>query len=151
MTPMIKPLTWFEVEKSRLGGKYTSDGYTIRYIEGLWLLDFAGNSKSAWRFPTIELAQAAAQADYAARIAAAIDPAWLARMESLVTAADGLADAIAPVAALVAGSGIDFKRKYPELNAVLDKSRQDEWHDIIGWIVADALTTFRAAKEAANG
>lgn len=71
---VVKPLVWFEVEKSRHGGKYNADGYTIRYIEGLWLLDFAGNSKQAWRFPTIESAQAAAQADYTARILAALEP-----------------------------------------------------------------------------
>ena len=70
----VKPLSWFEVEKSRLGGKYTADGYTIRYIEGLWLLDFAGTSKSAWRFTDLEAAKAAAQADYEARILAALEP-----------------------------------------------------------------------------
>lgn len=70
----VKPLVWFEVEKSRYGGKYTADGYTIRYIEGLWLLDFAGQSKAIWRFPTIEAAKSAAQADYEARILAAIQP-----------------------------------------------------------------------------
>lgn len=68
----VKPLEWFEVEKSRYGGKYTADGYTIRYIEGLWLLDFAGQSKSVWRFPTLEAAQLAAQADYTARILSAL-------------------------------------------------------------------------------
>ena len=68
---MVKPLSWFEVEKSRLGGKYTADGYTIRYVEGLWLLDFAGGSKSKWRFIDLEAAEAAAQADYTRRIVAA--------------------------------------------------------------------------------
>ena len=68
----VKPLSWFEVEKSRYGGKYTADGYTIRYIESLWLLDFAGQSKSVWRFPTLEAAQLAAQADYTARILSAL-------------------------------------------------------------------------------
>lgn len=69
----VKPLEWFEVEKSRFGGKYTADGYTIRYIEGLWLLDFAGETKNEWRFPNLDAAKAAAQADYAARVLAALD------------------------------------------------------------------------------
>lgn len=56
MTPadLIKPLVWFEVEKSRLGGKYNSDGYTIWYIEGFWLMDFAGEGKLSWRFPSLD-------------------------------------------------------------------------------------------------
>lgn len=68
----VKPLEWFEVEKYRYGGKYTSEGYTIRYIEGFFLLDFAGNGKTVWRFPTLEAAKAAAQADYDARIRSAL-------------------------------------------------------------------------------
>jgi len=83
----VKPLVWFEVEKSRYGGKYTADGYTIRYIEGLWLLDFAGQSKAIWRFPTIEAAKAAAQADYDARILAALQPDPDARQADLAKAA----------------------------------------------------------------
>jgi hypothetical protein len=82
----VKPLVWFEVEKSRYGGKYTADGYTIRYIEGLWLLDFAGQSKAIWRFPTIEAAKAAAQTDYEARILAAIQPDPDARQADLAKA-----------------------------------------------------------------
>ena len=70
----VKSLSWFEVEKSRYGGKYTADGYTIRYIESLWLLDFAGSSKTVWHFPTLEAAKAAAQADYEARILSALTP-----------------------------------------------------------------------------
>ena len=82
----VKPLVWVEVEKSRYGGKYTADGYTIRYIEGLWLLDFAGQSKAIWRFPTLDAAQAAAQADYEARILAAIQPDPAARQADLAKA-----------------------------------------------------------------
>ena len=82
----VKPLVWFEVEKSRYGGKYTADGYTIRYIEGLWLLDFAGQSKAIWRFPTLDAAQAAAQADYEARILAALQPDPDARQADLAKA-----------------------------------------------------------------
>ena len=80
MTPMIKPLTWFEAERGNNGyGKWKAEGYTVQKIEGLFLLSFDGESKQAWRFATCDLAQAAAQADYAARITAALDPAWLAR------------------------------------------------------------------------
>ena len=88
----VKPLKWFEVEKYRYGGKYTSEGYTIRYIEGFFMLDFAGNGKTVWRFPTLEAAKAAAQADYEARIRSALtvttrDPA---KVQALVEAASAL-------------------------------------------------------------
>lgn len=68
----VRPLERFEVDKSRYGGRYTADGYTIRYIEGLWLLDFAGQSKSVWRFHIFEAAKSAAQADYTTRILSAL-------------------------------------------------------------------------------
>jgi len=41
-------------------------------------------------YPTLEAAKAAAQADYAARIIAALDPAWMAALEAQLAAADGL-------------------------------------------------------------
>ena len=69
----VKPLVWFEVERGTNGyGKWTAQGYTVRKIEGLFLLDFAGEGKSTWRFITSDEAKAAAQADYEARILAAI-------------------------------------------------------------------------------
>lgn len=72
---MVKPLVWFEVElPSRGGGKYTAEGYTVRRIEGVWLLDFSGQSRSDWRFGSADLAKAAAQADYETRILAALEP-----------------------------------------------------------------------------
>ena len=70
----VKPLVWFEAElPSRGGGKFTSEGYTIRRIEGLWLLDFAGNGKTKWRWVDLDAAKAAAQADYEGRILAALE------------------------------------------------------------------------------
>jgi len=72
MQVAVKPLEWFEVEKYRYGGKYTSEGYTIRYVGGFFILDFAGYGKAAWRFPTLEAAKAAALADHAARIRSAL-------------------------------------------------------------------------------
>ncbi len=59
------------------------------------MLDFAGSGKTEWRLPTIEAAKAAAQADYTARVLAALEP--------LPTHADLLAAALAlpEVAALV--------------------------------------------------
>lgn len=86
----VKPLEWFEVEKYRYGGKYTSEGYTIRYIEGFFILDFAGNGKTVWRFPTIEAAKAAAQADYDARIRSALTVTTHdhAKVQALVDAAE---------------------------------------------------------------
>lgn len=94
--PTVKPLEWFEVEKYRYGGKYTSEGYTIRYIEGFFLLDFAGNGKTVWRFPTLEAAKAAAQADYEARILSALEwiqavlPHATAKVQALVVALEKL-------------------------------------------------------------
>lgn len=85
MTIKVKSLRWFEVARYRHGGKYTADGYTIRYIEGFFILDFASESKATWRLTTIEAAKAAAQADYEARILSAIeevDPAAI-RAEAL--------------------------------------------------------------------
>lgn len=86
----VKPLVWFEAElPSRGGGKYTAEGYTVRRIEGVWLLDFAGQSRSDWRFGSADLAKAAAQADYDARIRAALepDPERLATVRNLIDAA----------------------------------------------------------------
>ncbi len=75
VTVGVKPLVWFEAElPSRGGGKYTAEGYTIRKIEGLWLLDFAGEGRSKWRWIELDAAKAAAQADYEARILAALTP-----------------------------------------------------------------------------
>lgn len=72
----VKPLEWFEVERGNNGyGKWTAEGYTVRKIEGLFLLDFAGNGKNTWRFITSDDAKAAAQADYERRILAALEPA----------------------------------------------------------------------------
>lgn len=73
VTISLHPLVWFEVERGTNGyGKWTAQGYTVRKIEGLFLLDFAGEGKSTWRFITSDEAKAAAQADYEARILAAI-------------------------------------------------------------------------------
>ena len=90
----VKPLQWFEVElPSRGGGKHTADGYTIRKIEGLWLLDFAGEGKSKWRWVELEAAKAAAQADHSARILSALDARPVARVQaSLEDALNALAD-----------------------------------------------------------
>ena len=82
LADLIKPLVWFEVEKSRLGGKYKSDGYTIRYIEGFWLMDFSGEGKLSWRFPSLDAAKAAAQANYIARILSAIDSDAIAKIRA---------------------------------------------------------------------
>ena len=75
VTPQVtvKPLVWFEVERGNNGyGKWTAEGYTVRKIEGIFMLDFAGAGKSIWRFITSDDAKAAAQADYEARIRSAL-------------------------------------------------------------------------------
>lgn len=77
----VKQLEWWQAElPSRGGGKYTAEGYTIRRIEGLWLLDFAGEGRSTWRWVDLEAAKAAAQQDYEARIRSALDGDALAKL-----------------------------------------------------------------------
>lgn len=71
--PTVKSLDWVELEKYRRGGKYSADGYTIRYVEGFFILDFAGEGKWKWRWTDLDAAKAAAQADYEARVMAALD------------------------------------------------------------------------------
>lgn len=104
----VKPLKWFEVCRGTNGhGKWTADGYTVRKIEGLFLLDFAGESKSKWRFSTSEIAKAAAQADYEARILAAIET---------VSEADARADERAKVIAEAMDACDDYYRVGQEWN-----------------------------------
>lgn len=70
----VKPLNWFEAElPSRGGGKLQAEGYTVRRIEGKWLLDFAGTAKHGWWWSDLDAAKAAAQADYTARIREALE------------------------------------------------------------------------------
>lgn len=65
----VKPLEWWEAElPSRGGGKVKADAYTIRRIEGLWLLDFAGESRSDWRFTSLQGAKDHAQFLHTTRI-----------------------------------------------------------------------------------
>ena len=118
MTPMIKPLTWMTVGPNKLQSNEWPF-YTINKLHGGWACGerFYGHDGP-------ELAQSAAQADYAARITAALDPAWMARMDALVTAADGLAEAGDLIRTRCGPLAPDGK----------------------AWDAA--LTTFRAAKEA---
>lgn len=78
--PRVKPLVW-RVDDSRTAYAQTSyfvDRYCIEHrLHGddqfdLWV---GPDAVRATRFPTLETAKAAAQADYEARILAAIDPA----------------------------------------------------------------------------
>ena len=131
----VKPLVWFEVEKSRYGGKYTADGYTIRYIEGLWLLDFAGQSKAIWRFPTLDAAQAAAQADYDARILAAIQPDPEAHQADLAKAFCMGRDA----AAAIPADHAEYARK--RLGATTNPQYASDWSIIVSRcdMIVDAI------------
>jgi hypothetical protein len=119
MEPMIKPLVWEpwsfgrHQAKSVFGTYHTWDGH--------WRPPEGGPGRK------VNDPQAAVQADYAARITAALDPAWLAWMEALVTSAEGLAQEARDASALLHNLGMG--------RPVLDT----------------ALTTYRAAKEAANG
>ena len=108
-TVKVKPMVWFEVYQGRLGGKYTADGYTIQWIEGLWLLYFAGESKSAWRFTDIESAKAAAQADYEARVIDALDVQPITVQDAAkVPEIAALIDAMKPFADIGVSENPDF-------------------------------------------
>ena len=141
MTPMIKPLTWMTVGPNKLQSNEWPF-YTINKLHGGWACGerFYGHDGP-------ELAQAAAQADYAARITAALDPAWLARIKALVTAANGLAEAVQ--------AEITAMQLYE--NTMTDRAGAHgpkglafaDWQRAIAKLFT-ALTTFRAAKDAAK-
>ena len=131
MTPMINPLVWGKVTGRFWRASADFDYYYIARTNDGFGYGFANEEYGHIGFDAdvmphqsaFDAATAAAEADYAARITAAIDPAWLARMEALVMAADGLADAV----------------------------EEDGWIAREQPHIDTALTTYRAAKEAANG
>ena len=86
MTPKVKPLVWTLFDNGSEWSNLTDVGLIYHVTAYGW------RYRNGPLNPTsdIELAQAAAQADYAARIIAALDPAWLAGIEAQVKAADGL-------------------------------------------------------------
>lgn len=82
----VKPLVWEVTDWSSgdgvkgendcgwaAGTTLNSWGYSIDWLGGEFEVDLDGKAKS--RHPTLEAAKAAAQADYEARILAAIEPA----------------------------------------------------------------------------
>jgi hypothetical protein len=89
MTPVVKKLEW-QVIETTAGDIFTAKEYRVaQWNKPKWSV----NCIAFQQLETPELARAAAQADYTARIIAALDPAWLARVEAQLKAADGLEDA----------------------------------------------------------
>ena len=88
---LVKPLEWRLIDDRTEYAKcrYISDRYIIEHrLHGehfdLWI---GHNATTAARFETLEAAKAVAQADYEARILAALD---LAKVEALVEAMEAL-------------------------------------------------------------
>ena len=139
---MIKPLEWKDHQSGLWSISSTPLGQCSVQREGTqwgcWLAGQSDEDEPFALFETMIAAQAAAQADYAARITAAFDPAWLARMEALVTAADGLAEAVQ--------RWMDMPSK---CNSESPFCECAECQTSI--VLYTALTTFRAAQESANG
>ena len=125
MTPIAQKLVWVDRGNHGSDADHSFGFYEVYPDFGKYRLSRDGVDSGV--YSTIELARAAAQSDYASRITAALDPAWLARMDALGTAADGLAVAV------------------------------EGWRDTsigIGQAIANVelkLQAFRAAQEAANG
>ena len=94
MQPRIKPLVWESFDAWTHWAQLDRGSYYIEERNGKWRLGWRINNQS---FPlmhtddtlTTDLddAKAAAQADYAANITAAIDPEWLEAVDALVEAA----------------------------------------------------------------
>ena len=89
----VKPLKWVDLHKD--GSRYdvTSDD-PLGYSDSIHGLQDDTYHSRLGHFPTLEAAKAAAQADYEARILAALDPApdqgdWDAALESAVKVAAG--------------------------------------------------------------
>ena len=133
MTPKVKPLVWEESVVGRYiglppGEKLGDLAYWV-FLSG----DRYHRHTKIMRieYQTLELAQAAAQADYDARIIAALDPAWLAGIEAQVKATMDALEAIARCGddMLVEGHVMGELRRANK-------------------IAQDALATYRAAKGA---
>jgi hypothetical protein len=105
MTSMFKPLVWNMATGTPF---WTSNDYLTQMVYQVWEdateWVLAPTKVASSRHATRTLAFDAAQADYEARIMAAMDPAFLARLAALeaqVKAAEGLAQALAPFNAAV--------------------------------------------------
>ena len=107
MTPKVNPLVWVAVELDRgdgssdLTGGWTADTEIGEYVIDIgfgsdcyyWSVQSPDGFDIGSDFDDLPTAQAAAQADYTARIIAALDPAWLAALEAQVKAAEDAGDA----------------------------------------------------------
>jgi len=85
MTPMVKPLVWRMVAGTqawRSDDDLTHMIYQVWEDGTEWVL--APTKITSSRHATLALAQSAAQADYEARIMAALDPAFLARIAGIL-------------------------------------------------------------------
>ena len=138
MTPKIKPLVWRGDAAWTWKAAQTSIGeYLVQECDcGGTSLKLEGHF-AIWHSETRneQAAQAAAQADYDARIIAALNPAWLAALEAQVKAADGLAETTDTQARLLKDGVGTVKGR---INIVADR-------------LLSASATYRAAKETSYG
>jgi hypothetical protein len=114
---MVKPLVWDEGRYGRIFAKTAVGQYSVRdYADnGLWLLDIDGTLIG--QPTTLAAAQAAAEADHVARIAAALD------MDAVVA----LVEAATPYVSLVQNADYGRQlRQHDALVAALARFTQQE-------------------------
>ena len=133
MTPKVNQLIW--TKEHFFGcegwvGKGHEHIYRISTSGVFWIVQGLEGD-----FSSVEDAQATAQADYDARIIAALDPAWMDALEAQVKAADGLADHLTWV--LPMAKGYAAANPHDVNRRLVDGAEED-------------LATYRAAKEASH-
>ncbi len=171
MDVMIKPLVWEHHPLGCIAAPPTGRAYIID-IRVKNRVFFIKGMEPPPKVDTLTAAQLAAHDDYAARITAALEPAWLARQAHLET---DLANTLAANAALVAriaqleavvAAGDRLAEAVLEVRASkqawADRDKTEMFGPSGGFSILNrvdaaqesltaALTTFRAAKETANG
>ena len=79
-------------------------------------------------------------AEDAAAIRALATPDQTAALDKLIAeVVKPYLDALTAIGDLSSISGIEFKSRHPELNATLDKARQDQWGEELSWFAHDAI------------
>ena len=130
MTPKVNQLIWTKEHFFGCEG-WVGKGHEHIYRISTWGVFWIVQGLEG-DFSSVDDAQAAAQADYDARIIAALDPAWLAALEAQVKSADGLAETTDTQARLLKDGVGAVKGR---INIVADR-------------LLSASATYRAAKEA---
>ena len=134
----VKPLVWVDFhDRGAKAQAWNDANYLIqKWSDGRWEISasYPGYSTSIYGtdrfYPTIEAAKAAAQADYTARILAALQPDPDARQADLAKAYGPILDLL-PDAVRAAEKAM---RKYPQPNYVISK-----WAEETGEVTKDLI------------